>query len=247
MSDTRKKIILVVPCYNEEERLDKDQFLNSLTKNDELQWLFVNDGSSDNTSGVIKDLAKKKPDRMYNLDLDQNMGKGEAVRQGLLKALDMNADITGYFDADLATPIPEMLRLIDLTNTTEAKVILGSRAYLLGHDIQRTKMRFFLGRVFAFVAGILLGIRINDTQCGAKVLVNHEGLRHSLKNIFISRWLFDIELIHRIYHHSEAKLSYFYEEPLRKWTDVAGSKIKPSFFLFAIFDLLKIKASLKTR
>lgn len=245
MSDSSLKILLVVPCYNEEERLNQDKFLDSLNKNPNLNWLFVNDGSTDNTLNVLEEIVNKNPERIYMHNLPHNMGKGEAVRQGLLKALELKADITGYFDADLATPINEMLRLIDLTETSNAKVILGSRAYLLGHDIQRTKFRFFLGRVFALVAGTLLGIRINDTQCGAKVLVNFDGLKENLEKKFISKWLFDVELIHRIYFNSKLTLEHFYEEPLRKWTDVAGSKVKPSFFLIAIWDLLKIKMSIR--
>jgi hypothetical protein len=67
-------------------------------------------------------------------------------------------------------------------------------------------------------------------------------LEDSLQKRFVSTWLFDIELIHRLisapknpYHKSD-----FFEEPLRQWTEIGNSKIKPASFMTALWDLVKI-------
>ena len=192
------QIIFVVPCFNEEKRINSKSFIHSLSNCPELQWLFVNDGSADGTLGVLQDLQKGREDRVHILDLKKNQGKGEAVRQGLLQALRLNADATGYFDADLATPMNEILRLIEVSRTRRAKVILASRVVLLGRNIQRSRWRFVLGRSFATIASFLLKINIHDTQCGAKIIANFSQLQNCLDRPFQSRWLFDVELIHRL-------------------------------------------------
>ena len=181
------------------------------------------------------------------IQVDKNQGKGEAVRQGLLKAISLEASVTGFFDADLATPISEILRLAEVTKSCNKQVILGSRVFLLGHNIQRSHWRFLLGRAFATVASFLLKINVHDTQCGAKIIVNFKGLEACLYQPFQSSWLFDVELINRLIYVGNLTLSDFYEEPLLEWTDVAGSKIKISFFAVALKDLLKIIFSLKKR
>ena len=103
-----KKSIYVVPCFNEADRLNPDEFINSAKAESDLHWLFVNDGSSDNTQQVLEEIQSKLPEKIYVLDLEKNCGKGEAVRRGMLEAIKHGAHTTGYFDADLATPIKEI-------------------------------------------------------------------------------------------------------------------------------------------
>ena len=102
------------------------------------------------------------------VDLPVNVGKAEAVRTGLLRCLADGAEITGYFDADLATPPEEMIRLVRTLQEREATVALAARVALLGTRIERSHLRHYLGRVFATIASLILRIRVYDTQCGAK-------------------------------------------------------------------------------
>ncbi len=235
-----EKIILIVPCYNEEKRLDHGIFMESLEKNNQLHWLFVDDGSGDNTAGVIHGMMKRKPDRIFLHSMVSNHGKGEAVRQGLLKAIEMGATLTGYFDADLATPVSEVLRLLDIFKKKDHKVLLGSRVFLLGRRIERKCWRFWLGRCFALIASRMLRLNVYDTQCGAKLILNFDNLALCLQKPFVSTWLFDVELIQRILKTGGLQVSDFFEEPLLVWTDVGGSTLKARSFVTAFVDLIKI-------
>ncbi len=80
-------------------------------------------------------------------------------------------------DADLATPLNEVLRLIDVAQRrSEIDVILGSRLALQGHAVERTWKRKLLGRLFATAASLTMGMGIRDTQCGAKLFRNQDWL-----------------------------------------------------------------------
>ena len=91
------KIILVIPCFNEENRIRSEHFIDALSHCQNLHWLFVNDGSTDDTLATLKRLQKGHEDRIHIHDLEENQGKGEAVRQGLLQAIRLGADVTGFF------------------------------------------------------------------------------------------------------------------------------------------------------
>ena len=92
--------VIVVPCYNEGYRLDIATFRNSAPGPHTIAFLFVNDGSTDDTLDVIESLATSEPDRFSVLNLQRNGGKAEAVRQGILASLDAKTDYIGFWDAD---------------------------------------------------------------------------------------------------------------------------------------------------
>ena len=236
-----KKTILVVPCFNEEDRLDPKAFFASLDEVEHLHWLFVDDGSKDRTATIIESMQAQFPERIYFHQLEKNSGKGEAVRQGLLKALDLNANLTGYYDADLATPLSEAYRLLGIYEQRNCKVLLGSRVFLLGRQINRQRWRFWLGRCFALVASQMLRLKVYDTQCGMKLISNFTEFKSCIEKPFDSSWLFDVELIQRMLKGGKLQESDFFEEPLLSWTDVGGSKVKTKAIFVALFDLFKIK------
>ena len=98
--------LIVVPCFNEEKRLDLPQ-LKGLADSGRIHLLFVNDGSTDGTGRLLAELSETS-DAIATLDLSVNVGKAEAIRLGLLRCIDLDATITGYYDADLATPPTEL-------------------------------------------------------------------------------------------------------------------------------------------
>src|SRR6478736_9297932 len=116
---------IVVPCYNEGARLNQDALAGIVCPNGSVHLLFVNDGSKDDTGECLVQLRARAPTRIRILTLDRNQGKAEAVRHGLLAALEEGAEIVGYYDADLATPPQELLRLMNVMNRTEADVLLA--------------------------------------------------------------------------------------------------------------------------
>eukprot|EP00960_Hanusia_phi_P050886 760479-Hanusia_phi.AAC.1 len=230
---------IVVPCYNEETRLPQQVFLDFIdqTGNQDISFTFVNDGSSDGTLGVLRELAAKRPERLSVFNLEVNGGKAEAVRKGMLhvllsKNLTSN-DVVAFWDADLATPLETIPRFMQkLEQNQQLEMVFGARVALLGRKIQRQFTRHYLGRVFATLASIVLNLRIYDTQCGAKMFRATEDLRDALSSPFTSGWIFDVELIARFISlrggGGGEKLpceEVIFEYPLEEWRDVAGSKL----------------------
>ncbi len=229
--------VVVVPCFNEARRLDADA-LSSIV-DDDTGLLLVDDGSRDDTLATLHALAARDPRHIEVLALGTNGGKGEAVRAGLLHAERAGAAVVAYLDADLSTPVGEMRRILALLDERAgADVAMGSRVALLGRDIQRSPARHYLGRVFATVASTGLGLRVYDTQCGAKAFRVGVALRRALSTPFTSRWAFDVELLARLLDHVPP--SAFVEVPLHAWTDVAGSKLQPLAMVRAGVDVVMI-------
>lgn len=241
---------VVVPCFNEEERLDQDAILG-LVDDGELRLVLVDDGSTDGTAGILASLAERSPS-VSVLTLPRNAGKAEAVRQGLLRAIDNGATLVAYYDADLSTPPDELRRLVAiLGESPELDVVMASRVRLLGRDIERRPMRHYLGRVFATFASLSLALPVYDTQCGAKALRVTDALRSALRSRFRSHWVFDVELIGRLLYPSEGVSATapvgIVEIPLRRWHDVAGSKLRATDGFRAALELATIALAIRRR
>src|SRR6476646_3425141 len=78
------RLTLVVPCYNEEKRLDASAFRSVVVDGHEIDFLFVNDGSRDGTLRLLESLRDEDPKRFAVLNLERNSGKAEAVRRGFV-------------------------------------------------------------------------------------------------------------------------------------------------------------------
>jgi glycosyltransferase involved in cell wall biosynthesis len=237
-----KSVAIVVPCYNEEARLDHAELLRLAQARQELSLLLVDDGSSDGTAGALERLRAVAPERVAVHRLARNQGKAAAVREGLRLALERGAVVVGYVDADLSTPVDEILRLVRVIEASTAQVVLASRVRLLGRDIQREALRHYLGRVFATLASLTLRLPVYDTQCGAKLFRAGAALGVALEAPFRSRWIFDVELIARLAEGGPRAAplppAAFLEEPLRAWRDVGGSKLRARAMIRAGLQLL---------
>jgi glycosyltransferase involved in cell wall biosynthesis len=234
--------VIVVPCYNEALRLDVAAFQRFAAQCPTCRFLMVDDGSRDRTVEVLEELEAKLPACFSVFRMGQNRGKAEAVRQGILRALDDEARLVGFWDADLATPlstIPEFLA--EFQADPRLQVVLGSRVKLLGRRIERQPMRHYLGRVFATAASMILSLPVYDTQCGAKMFRASALVRRMFAEPFCSRWFFDVELLARLMIASTDGPSQVedlvHELPLREWRDVAGSKLRHQDFVRALVDL----------
>lgn len=252
MSESRERVVLIVPCYNEAERLDGEAFNRMVDEDPALTLLFVDDGSRDATPDVLGRLADARPGRMLLHRLDRNQGKAEAVRQGLLHALDQGVDVVGYSDADLATPPDELARLLGIMRDSPAcDVLVGSRVKLMGRDIDRRLSRHYLGRFFATAASMILRVAIYDTQCGAKLMRRTPALLHALGERFLSRWAFDVELLGRLLTGAPGIESLapqrVREEPLLAWRDAPGSKLRGRHMVGAAVDMARIEMDLARR
>jgi dolichyl-phosphate beta-glucosyltransferase len=237
---------IVVPCYNESARLDTAAFLAYAASHPEIQFVFVNDGSKDDTIGLLRRMQEKNPS-IEVLDKSPNGGKAEAVRDGMRHGLRMEGiKIVGFWDADLATPLESIADLHHVMETSPGiDIVIGARVKLLGRQIERKAVRHYLGRIFATFASMTLELPIYDTQCGAKLFRVTPTLDSVLEKPFLSRWIFDVELIARLVQVQprSGKLvrDCLYEFPLSHWRDVPGSKLKSGDFIKAIRELWEIR------
>jgi len=235
MPNHQEKVCLIVPCYNEEARLDMDRFVAGPAR---CLFLFVNDGSTDGTAHAIRE---QLGERVYLLDLPRNVGKAEAVRAGMLHASRTSplneADWIGFWDADLATPLSEVTAFLRFGQIVEDRVdsIWGSRMDRLGSAIRRSYLRHLAGRLVATAAGFLLGLPSYDSQCGAK-LFRREIVEIAFSEPFICRWLFDMELLMRLKDYR------IVEYPLRQWRDISGSRSRMvTMALHVLPELVRIR------
>jgi dolichyl-phosphate beta-glucosyltransferase len=238
--------IIVVPCYNEAARLKPEAFEAFVGMHRDVNFLLVNDGSRDKTLEVLERLHERNPAGFSFLHLGRNCGKAEAVRQGVLRALEQAPDFVGYWDADLATPLEEIPRFkAVLDRHADVELVLGARLPLLGHRVERRPLRKLLGRCFATVAGTLLRLPIHDTQCGAKLFRVTPTVDSIFGEPFAARWVFDVEILARwrrmlAASSKESLDDVLFELPLECWTEMAGSKVRPHHFLTAFVELTGI-------
>lgn len=212
---------IVIPAYNEAERLCTTlrtamDYLNEHTPGAEL--IVVDDGSSDKTADLARDtLTSSLTLRTSVISYQSNLGKGRAVRLGLLAT---RGDVALFSDADLSTPITEAPKLIEPIQRGECDLAFGSRALdrsLIGkHQPWRREQG---GRVFNLVVRLATGLPFWDTQCGFKAF-RMEVCRPIIEGATIDRFGFDVELLY-LAHRAGLKLR---EIPVR-WDHYEGSKV----------------------
>ncbi len=245
--DKSELCTVVIPCFNEEQRLRLNAFHAFLEHRHPVRLLFVNDGSTDGTLAMLRSLQASFPQSVDVFDKQPNGGKAEAVRAGLLQAIARSPPgLCGFWDADLATPLDSILEMKSLLDhRPQLEMVFGARVRLLGRSIKRKPERHYLGRIFATVVSTLLSVPIYDTQCGAKLFRITPDLTAVLASPFHSRWIFDVELLARfldLHAHDPAYASAaIYEYPLTVWHDVAGSRLRPGDFLKSVVELNHIR------
>ena len=239
----RARLQLVIPCYNESSRLDTNTFVRFVATRSDVELLFVDDGSTDSTAQILQNIAEKCGGRVDTLRLPGNRGKAAAVQRGMVAAIEKQSELIGYWDADLATPldaIDEFLAVLD--TRPDIDIVIGSRVKLLGRRIERHAFRHYAGRLFATAASLALRLDVYDTQCGAKIFRVNPQIRQVMATPFLSKWVFDIEILARYAHvvGRDRAASSIYELPLTTWTDVAGSKVKVRHAARALWDIARI-------
>ena len=241
---------IIIPCYNEYYRLDKEKFCQFLKEHNNYLLCFVNDGSLDNTLDLLLEMKQSNPLRIHVLDLKENSGKATAVQKGAnyLASMEYINNI-GFLDADLSTSLKEMHNLVEKLNASaDLRMVFGSRKATKSDNIRRSFMRRLFSSFISFFIRSILQLPIKDTRCGAKVF-KKEIIENIYSKRFISRWLFDVEIFLRLKKHMGIKdiLNYISEEPLDSWIEVEGSKITikdsiliPLNLLFIWFNYIKI-------
>lgn len=232
---------VVVPCYNEADRLPTDAFVDFAGENPEFSFIFVDDGSTDGTAQVLKELNARAPDQFRVLTLGTNAGKAEAVRAGILSALETRtSEYFGFIDADLAVPLSQLILAHAAIGRPGTNAVIGARVKRLGARIVRRPARHYFGRVFATAVSMMLDLAVYDSQCGIKMF-DRASATIAFSELFETRWLFDIEILIRLRSGFPDFDSSVLEMPLGEWTEKDGSKITAGSILKVPRDLLTIR------
>ncbi len=226
-------ISVIIPLFNEEKRFPKsfpiiDAFF---TENKiSVEYILVDDGSTDATAKRISRLTSKYPIRI--LGNDQNRGKGAALKRGVEAA-------TGKFimftDADLSTPIAEFKKLFPYVKKYD--MVIGSRR-LHESDVKISQPlhRKILGSIFYFLFSTLFTNEVKDTNCGFK-MYRAEVAKNIYQKIKNDRWGFDAEVI-----YLALKLKYKIAEVPVIWLNDPLSRVSS---VRASFETLKELAMIK--
>ncbi|MGB9677763.1 MAG: dolichyl-phosphate beta-glucosyltransferase, partial [Candidatus Ratteibacteria bacterium] len=189
------EISVIIPAYNEEKRILKTlkRVYNYFkSKNCNFEIIVVDDGSKDKTFDVVMNFANGRKE-IKILKHEKNMGKGAAVKTGVLSA---TGDLVLFTDADLSTPIEEFEKLKkSIENGYD--IAIGSRGLKESKIvIPQVWYRRIIGRIFPLLVRLIVINDFRDTQCGFKLFKN-EVSKKIFKELKTDGFAFDVEVLAR--------------------------------------------------
>ena len=236
MSNQRnERISVVIPAYNESGRITHtlgaiNNFLEDRFRNFEI--VVVNDGSSDDTAGMVLKAEEVIPSIKY-VEFKENHGKGFAIREGVSCS---KGDMILISDADLSTPIEEMDKLVISYDKGEY-IVIGSRALAESDIVVRQPWwREFMGKTFNRFVRLALMKDFRDTQCGFK-LFRGDVARDLFARGRVDGFAYDVEVL-----YLAKKGGYRIKEVPVKWINAPDSKVRPvRDSLGTAMDVLRIR------
>jgi dolichyl-phosphate beta-glucosyltransferase len=227
-----KLISVIIPAYNEEDRISStlDKIINYLdSKNYNYEIIVVDDGSSDKTDLVVRNFGLK----VRYIKQFKNMGKGAAVRRGMLEA---KGEIRLFSDADLSTPIYEIEKLLSEINNG-FDIVIGNRA--MNPDNIKEHQPFYrelMGKTFNRIVQLLLIKGITDTQCGFKAYSSKAAIEIFEKSK-INGFSFDVESL-----YLASKSGYKISQVSVEWYNDIRTKVDPiKDSIKMLIEILKIR------
>jgi glycosyltransferase involved in cell wall biosynthesis len=211
---------VVIPAYNESARLP-ETLRRSVLHLDAQAWrsriVVVDNGSADETA-VLARTAAARTDRVDVTVIGcSRPGKGAAVRRGLLTS---TSPLVGFFDADLATPLPTLAAAVDALRDGAAAVIASRHVPGARFVVPQTLGRRAGGTAFRLLArSVVSGVA--DTQCGFKFF-RREAVQAAIARVRTTGFAFDVELLAQV-QRDGGRIT---EIPVA-WTDGAGSTFRP--------------------
>lgn len=192
---------LIIPAYNEAGRIGpslEKAFRYFESTDYDVEILVVDDGSSDATIPSVEQAFARKPatlDRVTTrvIPVGANMGKGAAVRRGMLEA---TGAIRIFTDADFSTPIAEVRKIIPLIAGGEYDIVIGSRA-AEGRTLVKKHQPWYremMGRFYNVLVQLLVFRGIKDTQCGFKGF-SAQAAEQLFSKQKVAGFSFDVEIL----------------------------------------------------
>jgi glycosyltransferase involved in cell wall biosynthesis len=232
-----KKLSVIIPAYNEALRIEKTLFsVTEFLKTCDFEYeiLVVNDGSTDTTAQVVKELEGKVQNLRF-IDNKQNHGKGWVTKQGMLEA---SGDVRLFMDADNSTTVDNFLKMKPYFEQGFDIVIGSRRVEGSVIAVHQPWFRDFLGGTFRTLVHILVPIGITDSQCGFKAFSASasESIFHKQR---IFRWAFDVEVL-----ALARKMNFKIKEVPITWVNDAQSHVKFLGMLRMFLEVVTVRLNL---
>jgi len=231
-----QNISIIIPVYNEEERIEpglSDSIKCLISK---LSWsfeiIFVNDGSTDKTLSILNNVKTRFNELAIKIiSYQKNQGKGFAVKTGVLEASGRKIIVT---DADFSVSLEELPKFID--NLDRFDIVIGTKKHLLTDTVKHQKApRRILGKGFTLLSNFILGLNYTDITCGFKGFKS-DAAKFIFSKQLMKRWSYDAETL-----FLAGKFNYRVCELPVKWRHIDGSKVSPFWdTLRSLKDLLAI-------
>lgn len=237
------KLSVIIPAYNEESRItatliDVSGYLQAQVKTagpiTDYEIVVVVNGSTDNTDSVVRNLAATSVANTSVITLIEG-GKGNAVKHGVLEK--GNGDIVMFMDADNATPVSEVEKLLTFFKQG-FDVVIGSRYTNPGLvKVRQPFYRIVLSRMSNQLIQFLAVPGVKDTQLGFKAFTR-QAAKDIFQHISINRWGFDMEVLTIALAHG-----YRIKEVGVFWTEYGGGHVPLKAYIESLFDLIRIKVN----
>jgi dolichyl-phosphate beta-glucosyltransferase len=233
MTKTQPLLSIIIPAYNEEDRLPKslEQIGSFVARQPySTEVLVVNDGSQDNTVGVVRDFMPQYP--FLSLIDQEHRGKGHTVKTGMAAA---QGQYLFACDSDLSMPIEEVAKFLP-PNLDGYDIAIASREVSGARRYGEPGYRHVMGRVFNMIVRLLTVPGIQDTQCGFKCF-QREVARKIFPYQTIDGWSFDVEIL-----FIARKYGYQIVEVPVNWYYMERSQVNPIKDTMGMFrEVLKIR------
>jgi dolichyl-phosphate beta-glucosyltransferase len=227
------ELSVIIPCYNEAGRLPP--FFSLIREHAELpwEWVFVDDGSRDDTRAVIEAFRADTDASVHLIGLDQNCGKGAAVRAGMLAA---RGKLVGFVDADLAASPLQFDQFKDTPGVVDgSELLLGIRVKTHDGRVKRLLYRHLMGRCFQTYTSMMTGLTVYDTQCGFKLMAADRA-RAIAERMRCDGFAFDVEMI-----LVATQMGMVVREEMINWQEMGDSRIRPQHILQMAIDIWRIR------
>ncbi len=204
---------IVIPAHNEARRISP--LLKSLRRVFSVaEIIVVANACTDDTAEIVRRFAAHDSS-LRLIDIESRLGKGGAVRLGFHAA---RGDVIAFIDADGATPAEELRRLV--SELRDSDCVIASR-WATGARVlvRQPPLRRFLGRAFNVIVRAMFGLRLADTQCGAKIF-RRAALEEIIEDVETADFAFDVDLLYQLQRRGRS-----IRESPTVWRDREGSTV----------------------
>lgn len=190
-----KKLSIVMPCFNEKRTIKAivDEVLSVNLGSTEKEIVIVDDGSTDGTRNILKELAKKHPE-ITVFENAQNMGKGASLKRAILAT---TGDVVVVQDADLEYDPRDYKRLLYPIERGQADVVYGSR-FIGGEPHRVIYYRHQVANKFlTFLSNVCTGLNLTDMETCYKMF-RGDLVRRLARSLKAQRFGFEPEITARV-------------------------------------------------